>query len=377
MLRPNDTQGKLIIVEGIDGSGKSTQIDLLFKWLQSQGRSVYFSEWNSSELVKSTTKAAKKAKTFTPTTFSILACTDFADRWENSIYPLLKAGVIVLADRYAYTAFARDVARGLDPGWVRNMYSFAIQPDAALFFRVPLEVAVGRIMAARAELKYYEAGMDVGLSDNVVESFKLFQGKILDEYNKMVDEFGLGSTENLRELMKTIREENIVGGLMWSIRGHRRDGGWYYHNEGGTTVNSFHVPGFTAGYVYEETRLLDLLRTEAFLIRGIEPEPVAKPTPAPVLMQKGDGFTWRGSTGAASYTIERAENADGPWKVLAVGLEDSVIADVTNYEHTPQASEATILYYDESRKPGIKYFYRLKGSNVAGDSGFSNVLEIK
>ena len=116
MLRPNDTQGKLIIVEGIDGSGKSTQIDLLFKWLQSQGRSVYFSEWNSSELVKSTTKAAKKAKTFTPTTFSILACTDFADRWENSIYPLLKAGVIVLADRYAYTAFARDVARGVDTG---------------------------------------------------------------------------------------------------------------------------------------------------------------------------------------------------------------------------------------------------------------------
>lgn len=192
----------------------------------------------------------------------------------------------------------------------------------------------------------------------------------------MVDEFGLGSTENLRELMKTIREENIVGGLMWSIRGHRRDGGWYYHNEGGTTVNSFHVPGFTAGYVYEETRLLDLLRTEAFLIRGIEPEPVAKPTPAPVLMQKGDGFTWRGSTGAASYTIERAENADGPWKVLAVGLEDSVIADVTNYEHTPQASEATILYYDESRKPGLSYFYRIKGENTAGSTAYSPVLKI-
>jgi len=192
----------------------------------------------------------------------------------------------------------------------------------------------------------------------------------------MVDEFGLGSTENLRELMKTIREENIVGGLMWSIRGHRRDGGWYYHNEGGTTVNSFHVPGFTAGYVYEETRLLDLLRTEAFLIRGIEPEPVAKPTPAPVLMQKGDGFTWRGSTGAASYTIERAENADGPWKILAVGLEDSVIADVTNYEHTPQASEATILYYDETRKPGLSYFYRIKGENIAGSTAYSPGLKI-
>jgi dTMP kinase len=191
VLKPNTTKGKLIVVEGIDGSGKSTQIDLLYKWLQSQGYSVYFSEWNSSALVKSTTKAAKKQKTFTPTTFSILHCTDFADRWENSIYPLLKAGVIVLADRYAFTAFARDVARGVDPEWVRNMYSFAIMPDAALYFRVPLDIAVERITGARAALKYYEAGMDLNLSENINESFKLFQGRILNEYDKMVDEFGL------------------------------------------------------------------------------------------------------------------------------------------------------------------------------------------
>jgi len=191
VLKANTTKGKLIVVEGIDGSGKSTQIDLLYKWLQSQGYSVYFSEWNSSALVKSTTKAAKKQKTFTPTTFSILHCTDFADRWENSIYPLLKAGVIVLADRYAFTAFARDVARGVDPEWVRNMYSFAIMPDAALYFRVPLDIAVERITGARAALKYYEAGMDLNLSENINESFKLFQGRILNEYDKMVDEFGL------------------------------------------------------------------------------------------------------------------------------------------------------------------------------------------
>lgn len=191
MLRPNDTKGKLIVVEGIDGSGKSTQIDLLYKWLLSKGYSVYFSEWNSSSLVKSTTKVAKKTQAFTPATFSILHCTDFADRWENSIYPLLKAGVIVLADRYAFTAFARDVARGNDPNWVRDMYSFAFMPDAALYFRVPLDIAVGRITGARAQLKYYEAGMDLGLSDSYEESFKLFQGKILDEYDKMVDEFGL------------------------------------------------------------------------------------------------------------------------------------------------------------------------------------------
>lgn len=191
MLKTNSTKGKLIVVEGIDGSGKSTQIDLLSKWLQSRGYSVYFSEWNSSALVKSTTKAAKKNRAFTPTTFSILHCTDFADRWENSILPLLKAGVIVLADRYAFTAFGRDVARGVDPQWVRNMYSFAIMPDVALYFRVPLEIAVDRITSSRATLKYYEAGMDLNLSENINESFELFQGRILGEYDKMVDEFGL------------------------------------------------------------------------------------------------------------------------------------------------------------------------------------------
>jgi dTMP kinase len=191
MLRKNSTPGKLIIVEGIDGSGKSTQIDLLYKWLQAQGRSVYFSEWNSSSLVKSTTKRAKKRKLFTPSTFSLLQATDFADRWENRILPMLKAGVIVLADRYAFTAFGRDVARDVDRGWVRNLYSFALQPDIALYFRVPLDIAVNRITSARAKLKFYEAGMDLQLSESRVESFKLFQERILNEYDKMVEEFGL------------------------------------------------------------------------------------------------------------------------------------------------------------------------------------------
>jgi mannan endo-1,4-beta-mannosidase len=192
----------------------------------------------------------------------------------------------------------------------------------------------------------------------------------------MVDEFGLGSTENLRALMKTIREENIVGGLMWSIRAHRRDGGWYYHNEGGTSVNSFHVPGFAAGFVYEETRMLDLLRTEAFLIRGIAPEPVALPSPAPVLMKQGNGFTWRGSTGAAFYTIERSESSKGPWKVIATGLEDSVLADVVKFESSDEASEPLILFYDESKIAGKNYYYRIKGENITGSSGYSKVLGI-
>ena len=190
MLQPNAYEGKLIVVEGIDGSGKSTQIDLLFKWLQAQKRSVYFSEWNSSELVKSTTRLGKKRKMFTPTTFSLLQATDFADRWENRILPLLKAGVIVVADRYAFTAFARDVARGVGRQWVRNLYSFAIQPDIAFYFRVPLDIAVDRILMSRAKLKFYEAGMDLGLSDSLVTSFRLFQQRIVDEYEEMITEFG-------------------------------------------------------------------------------------------------------------------------------------------------------------------------------------------
>jgi dTMP kinase len=209
VLQKNSYQGKLIVVEGIDGSGKSTQIDLLYKWLESQGKAVYFSEWNSSKLVKSTTRLAKKEHMFTPTTFSLLQSTDFAERWENLILPMLKAGVIVLADRYAFTAFARDVARGVDPQWVRNLYSFAPQPDISLYFRVPLDVAVDRITSSRANIKYYEAGMDLGLSDNKVTSFRLFQQRIIDEYDKMVDEFNftvIDGTLPVQKEQKLVRQ---------------------------------------------------------------------------------------------------------------------------------------------------------------------------
>jgi dTMP kinase len=191
VLIPNPYAGKLIVVEGIDGSGKSTQIDLLYKWLQAKGKSVYFSEWNSSDLVKSTTKFAKKEHMFTPTTFSLLQATDFADRWENRILPMLKAGVVVLADRYAFTAFARDVARGVDPEWVRSLYSFAVMPDIVFYFQVPIDIAVERITSSRASIKYYEAGMDLGLSESRPTSFRLFQQRVIDQYDAMVDEFNL------------------------------------------------------------------------------------------------------------------------------------------------------------------------------------------
>lgn len=193
----------------------------------------------------------------------------------------------------------------------------------------------------------------------------------------IVDEFGLGSTENLRELMKTIRESNIAGGLIWSIRSHRRDGGWYYHNEGGTPVNSYHVPGFSSGFVYDEIRVLDLLRKEAYLIRGILPPEIEKPAPDPVLFLKEDGFTWRGSTGASYYTIERSDSSGGPWKVLETGLEDSVLSDVVKFESSSEASEPLTLYSDESALSGKIYYYRIKSANTAGESGYSEVVRVQ
>ncbi|HGE69392.1 TPA: dTMP kinase [Candidatus Poribacteria bacterium] len=212
MLQTNPYKGKLIVVEGIDGSGKSTQINLLYKWLQSTSkRDIYFSEWNSSKMVKSTTRLGKKTRSLTPTTFSLIQATDFADRWENLFLPMLKAGVIVMADRYAFTAFARDVARGVDPQWIRNIYSFAFQPDITFYFSIPLDVAVSRILSSRAKIKYYEAGKDLGLSKDTVTSFRLFQERILNQYESMVTEFGFTVIDgNLPLEVKQLQMREIV-----------------------------------------------------------------------------------------------------------------------------------------------------------------------
>jgi dTMP kinase len=192
--------GRLFIVEGIDGSGKSTQLSLLQKWLEAEGYVVYFSEWNSSPLVRDVTKRGKKKKMLTPITFSLIHATDFADRTEHDIIPPMKAGAVVLADRYIYTAFARDVVRGVSPQWVRELYDFAVKPTVAFYFRTPLDVAMKRILGGRDAIKYYEAGMDLALSDDIEESFRLFQGRIIDEYEKMVDEFNLVAIDATRSI---------------------------------------------------------------------------------------------------------------------------------------------------------------------------------
>jgi len=201
--------GALVVVEGIDGSGKSTQLYLLKRWLQIGGYRIHFTEWNSSPLVKSATRRGKQRRLLTPATFSLLHAADFADRCERQILPLLHGGYLVLADRYVYTAFARDAARGCSPRWLRNLYSFAPTPDITFYFRAPLDVAVNRITAGRPKLKYYEAGMDLGISLDRAESFRIFQERILGNYDQMVetDHFVLmDGTMRVNKLQKQMRQ---------------------------------------------------------------------------------------------------------------------------------------------------------------------------
>lgn len=222
----NSFPGKLFIVEGIDGSGKSTQLSLLYQWLQNEDYGVFYSKWNSSPIVKSTTKRGKTKQILTPTTFSLVHATDFADRFEREIIPPLKAGAIVLADRYIYTAFARDIARGVNTKWVKDLYQFAVKPTAAFYFRIPFDVALKRILNNRQELKYYEAGMDLGLSSDIKESFKIFQEKILKEYERIADEYKLtiiDATLPINKQQKRVREIILrnIKGLKKFPRSHR------------------------------------------------------------------------------------------------------------------------------------------------------------
>ena len=201
--------GRLFIVEGTDGSGKSTQIYLLKRWLEDSGYPVFFTEWNSSDLIKAASKKAKKKNLLTPTTFSLIHACDFADRYEKMILPHLRAGYIVLADRYIYTAYARDMARGCDPDWVRNLYSYAVKPSVAFYFHTPLEVSLDRILRSRPQLKYHEAGLDLGLTTDPVESFKLFQGMIKANYDEMAKEehFRLvDATESVELQQRKVRQ---------------------------------------------------------------------------------------------------------------------------------------------------------------------------
>jgi len=207
--------GKLFAIEGADGSGRSTQIGLLSQWLEANGYAVRHMGLRRSNLVSEELEEAKQGNVMTHTTMSLFYATDFFDQLVHEIVPALRAGLIVLADRYIYTLMARDLVRGADRTWSRNIYSPALMPDAVFYFRVSAAQLVDRNFQKNNTLDYWESGMDLGLSRDMFSSFIKFQRMLQNEFQKMQKEFGFEVLNgNLR--VETIQRElrKKIGGLL-------------------------------------------------------------------------------------------------------------------------------------------------------------------
>lgn len=188
-VAPADYPGVLITVEGTDGVGRTTQITMLREWLEIQGYGVVETGWTRSELIGGTISRAKQVRSLNRLTYSLLYAADFADRLEKEVLPALRSGFIVLADRYVFTAFARDVVRGADRGWVRELFGFAPIPHLVLYLRIDVGTLIRRTIA-RGPIDYFEAGMDMALGQDPYDSFKRYQSLLIREYDRMASEFG-------------------------------------------------------------------------------------------------------------------------------------------------------------------------------------------
>jgi dTMP kinase len=180
--------GRIIAIEGTDGVGRTTQINLLREWLEVQGYGVVETGWTRSALMQPTIELAKSSNTLNKLTFVLLYATDFADRLEKEIIPALKAGFIVLSDRYIFTALARAGVRGVDRPWLRSLYGFAIAPHLVFYLKTDVDTLIQRVLAARG-MDFWESGMDLKGGDDIYDSFRSYQNKLLREYNSMADEF--------------------------------------------------------------------------------------------------------------------------------------------------------------------------------------------
>ena len=205
----NGYEGLLIVIEGTDGSGKSTQLNLLKKAIQDKSYGVMVSEWKTSRLIADVIDDAKERNLLNATTYSLLYAADFADRLENQIIPALKSGFIVPLDRYFYTALARDVVRGQNIEWVKNLYEYAPEPDLVFYLDMPVDVLLKRIIGTTG-LNYYESGRDVGFSTDFYKSFEIYQNKCLEQYNEMKSEYNfisIDGTKPVGEIHKIMNDE--------------------------------------------------------------------------------------------------------------------------------------------------------------------------
>jgi len=187
-LRLKPLPGHLIVIEGTDGVGRSTQIEMLRSWLEVEGYAVSNTGWTRSPLLSETINEAKAGHYLTVTTFSLLYAADFADRLEHQIIPALKAGFVVIADRYMYTAFARNAVMGANPGWTRRLFGVALVPDLVLYLDIDVENLVSRVLAGKG-MNYWESGMHLALGTDIFESFDRYQRRLLEEYDRLADEF--------------------------------------------------------------------------------------------------------------------------------------------------------------------------------------------
>ncbi len=204
-LRLGNLPGKLIVIEGTDSVGRSTQIELLRIWLEERGHAVSNTGLNRSPLTQPGLDAAKQGHTLSRTTLSLFYATDFADRLENQIIPALRAGFYVLSDRYFYSICARDVVRGADPAWVRGVYGFALVPDLVLYLKVGLDKLIERVVKGRG-FNYWESGLDLGLADDLYDSFCEYQTRLMQQFERMSEEYGFVTVDANRE-PETIFEE--------------------------------------------------------------------------------------------------------------------------------------------------------------------------
>ncbi len=185
-IDPEELKGKLIVLEGTDGVGRSTHIGLLKQWLENNGHAVLDTAMTRSPLAGKRLRRAKEGHTLGGITMSLFYATDFADRLENEMIPALRAGFVVLTDRYIYSLMARAVVRGADPEWMRGVYGFALKPDAILYLRVKIDDLVTRVLQSTG-FDYWESGMDLHMGEDMYDSFVEYQNRLLTQFDKMMD----------------------------------------------------------------------------------------------------------------------------------------------------------------------------------------------